>query len=106
MVNVHRRFELYVALRKTLTHEVASYLVEHLTEVERDPELQRHNRARFEANAPAIYNLYAEMRSRIGEAHTKTLFEMLDPLEWGDGADAGEHGQVAATAAGSEHGDR
>jgi hypothetical protein len=107
MVGIRRRFELYVALRKILTPESAAYLVEHLAEIERDPVFQRHNRDRFEANAAAIYNLYAVMRSQIGEVHTTALFEMLDPLGWAAEAATSEPARaVAAAGNGGDHGGR
>ena len=104
MVSVSRRFELYVALRRILQSDSAAYLMQHFEEIEHDPALQRHNRERFEANPAAIYDLYAAMRSRIGEEHVTTLFEMLDPLGWTDQRRASE--SVAGSGVGSDHGDR
>lgn len=108
MVDIRRRFELYVALTKLLKPELAPYLIQHLEEIERDPASQRFNRDRFEASPAAIYNLYAVMRARIGQTHTTTLFEMLDPLGWSSGA-PGAHtdaASVAASTAGGDHGGR
>ena len=105
MVDIRRRFELYVALTKIL--EFAAYLIEHLAEIKRDPTFQRYNRDRFESNPGAIYNLYAVMRSRIGEVHATTLFEMLDPLGWAPEGSPSEHASVVAAAAhGGDHGGR
>jgi hypothetical protein len=104
MVSIRRRFELYVALRRLLKPDTAAYLLQHLEEIERDPEFQRHNRRRFESNPATIYNLYAALRSRIGEVHATTLFEMLDPLGWA--ADDGHGALVAGEATGSDHGRR
>ena len=106
MVDVRRRFELYVALTRILKPDLAAYLIEHLAEVEREPDFQRHNRERFEANPAAIYNLYAELRSRLGRVHTTTLFEMLDPLEWANVATEPEGATVAAAVGGGEDGNR
>ena len=109
MVDIRRRFELYVALTKILEPELAAYLMQHLEEIERDPVFQRYNRDRFEANPAAIFNLYAVMRSRIGQPHTSTLFEMLDPLGWsseGPSSDDSNAATVAAATAGGDHGRR
>ena len=90
MVDVRRRCELYVALTRMLAPELAAYLMRHFEEVERNPEYQRHNRQRFEANPAVMYRLYASMGSRIGFEHVATVFEMLDPLGWAPaGGDSG-----------------
>jgi hypothetical protein len=104
MVSIGRRFELYVALRRILQPDTAAYLMQHFEQIERDPALQRHNRQRFEANAAGIYGLYAAMRSRIGEEHVTTMFEMLDPLGWAGQSRVFE--SVAGSGDGSDHGDR
>jgi hypothetical protein len=105
MVSIRQRFELYVALRRFLSVETAAYLMEHFEDIERDPVLQHHNHERFASNRAAIYNLYDAMRSRIGETHVRTLFEMLDPLGWGDRGVAASR-TVAAAETGSDHGCR
>jgi hypothetical protein len=108
MVDIRRRFELYVALTKILKPEIAAFLMQHLQEIERDPAFQRWNRDRIEANPAAIYSLYAVMRSRIGQTHTTTLFEMLDPIGWSSEvpSDGPDIAPVAAGAVGDDHGGR
>jgi hypothetical protein len=103
MVSIRRRFELYVALAEILSAETSAYLIQHLAEIEQNADYQRYNHERFERRPAPLYNLYAVMRSQIGEEHTLTLFEMLDPIGWGssDGA-----GAVAAVTEGGDHGDR
>jgi hypothetical protein len=47
MVDVRRKFDLYVALRKILQAELAAWLLWELQEIERTPSLDRRNHERF-----------------------------------------------------------
>lgn len=103
MVDVRRKFDLYVALRKVLHAELAACLVWELEQVERTPSLYRRNHERFRDKPAPAYSLYEQFNARIGREHTVTMFEMLDPIGWA-GLDAPDNGAVAAATPGGEHG--
>ncbi len=103
MVDIRRKFDLYVALRKILHKELAAWLLWELSVIEERPDLQRRNNERFRTDPASVYALYAEFTWRIGREPTVTMLEMLDPIGWGvAGESTGP--SFAANDAGGDHG--